>query len=907
MVLRKGVIPVVIIIAAIFLWVGNYDRVYAYGVPVGDTIIVAVPVPDTVVASVSDTLVSSVSDTLTSADSVKMRGSLLFPVFSGAKDSIIEDFSGGKRMIYYYGDVTVKYGTLEISSAYMAYDMDTQTVFASGIEDSTGVLQGKPEMVEGMEKYTMETVYYNFESKKARITNMITQEAEGILHGTLLKKMPDNSINISRGKYTTCDHDHPHFYLQLTNAKIVNEPNRVTVFGPAYLVLEDVPTPFILPFGFVPNQASRSSGLLIPTFSDEAARGFALLGLGYYFVFGDHFDLTLTTDMYTLGSWNVLATSRYRKRYKFDGNFSINHSVNQIGERGAPDFYQSKDFAVRWSHSQDAKARPGTTFRASVNFSTPMNDRFNSYDIQQSLQNQISSSISYGKSFPDSPFSMSLNILHSQNSLDSSYAFTLPNLTLTMNRIYPFRRDDAIGKERFYENISLSYNTNLDNKVNFKASDFGEDGFLSKFRSGMQHSFQIGLPSFNLFNYLQFSPGVNYGMNWFFQKNRKYYDTETGRVEDDISDIFSDFGVTQDISASLSASTTIYGMFNFGERSKIRTIRHMVKPSVSVSYRPEQGTPANGYRIINYIDNNGVQHQTEYNQYEGLLLGYPGKGSSATMNFSLGNNFEAKIRSDKDTTDGGIKKIKLIDNLSLGGNYNFLADSLKLSNISVSMTTTIFGSLAFNANANLDPYAIDSYGKKINKFNLTENGWMKPARLMNASMSFSYQFSGGGQRRGAGKGLPDDMTGDFNYVRVYNNPVTGEYIPGGWVYYMDPNNPWSVNLNYNYSYNKSYTNVGGVLNTNHNHMQTLGIAAQVKLGRDLNFNINTGIDMMKMSLTTTQLSATYDLHCFMISVSWVPTGMWESWSFRINAKASALADLLQFKKNASYWDRGAGF
>ncbi len=905
--MRKGVIPVVIIIAAIFLWVGNYDRVYAYGVPVGDTIIVAVPVPDTVVASVSDTLVSSVSDTLTSADSVKMRGSLLFPVFSGAKDSIIEDFSGGKRMIYYYGDVTVKYGTLEISSAYMAYDMDTQTVFASGIEDSTGVLQGKPEMVEGMEKYTMETVYYNFESKKARITNMITQEAEGILHGTLLKKMPDNSINISRGKYTTCDHDHPHFYLQLTNAKIVNEPNRVTVFGPAYLVLEDVPTPFILPFGFVPNQASRSSGLLIPTFSDEAARGFALLGLGYYFVFGDHFDLTLTTDMYTLGSWNVLATSRYRKRYKFDGNFSINHSVNQIGERGAPDFYQSKDFAVRWSHSQDAKARPGTTFRASVNFSTPMNDRFNSYDIQQSLQNQISSSISYGKSFPDSPFSMSLNILHSQNSLDSSYAFTLPNLTLTMNRIYPFRRDDAIGKERFYENISLSYNTNLDNKVNFKASDFGEDGFLSKFRSGMQHSFQIGLPSFNLFNYLQFSPGVNYGMNWFFQKNRKYYDTETGRVEDDISDIFSDFGVTQDISASLSASTTIYGMFNFGERSKIRTIRHMVKPSVSVSYRPEQGTPANGYRIINYIDNNGVQHQTEYNQYEGLLLGYPGKGSSATMNFSLGNNFEAKIRSDKDTTDGGIKKIKLIDNLSLGGNYNFLADSLKLSNISVSMTTTIFGSLAFNANANLDPYAIDSYGKKINKFNLTENGWMKPARLMNASMSFSYQFSGGGQRRGAGKGLPDDMTGDFNYVRVYNNPVTGEYIPGGWVYYMDPNNPWSVNLNYNYSYNKSYTNVGGVLNTNHNHMQTLGIAAQVKLGRDLNFNINTGIDMMKMSLTTTQLSATYDLHCFMISVSWVPTGMWESWSFRINAKASALADLLQFKKNASYWDRGAGF
>ena len=847
-------------------------------------------------------------------DSSKLRGSLLFPAFSGARDSIVEDFSDGKRMVYYYGDVSVRYGSMELKSEYMAYDMDTKTVFASGVKDSLGVLQGKPQMTEGREKYTMETVKYNFESRKSLITNMVTQESEGFLYGDLLKKMPDNSINIKGGRYTTCDHEHPHFYLQLTNAKVTS--NKVTVFGPAYMVLEDVPVPFALPFGFVPNQVTRASGLLIPTFNEEATRGFALKGLGYYFVFGDHFDLTLTTDLYSLGSWNVLMTSRYKKRYKYDGNFSLNYSVNQVGEKGSPDFNQSKDFSVRWSHSQDMKARPGTSFRASVNFSTPMNDRYNSYDIQQSLQNQISSSISYGKTL--SNFNITANLLHSQNSLDSSYAFTVPNVTLTMNRIFPFKRKEAAGKEKFYESISFSYNTTLDNKINFKAKEFGEDDFLSKFRSGMQHSFQIGLPTFDLFNYIQFSPSVSYGMNWFFQKNDKFYDIETNRVESNIGNIFSHFGVTQEFSSSMSASTTLYGMFNFGPRSKIKTIRHMIKPSFSISYRPEQGTAGNGYRTINYTDPSGVLQHTEFNIYDGLLFGYPSKGSSASMSFSVGNNLEAKIRSDKDTTDGGIKKIKLIDNLSLGGSYNFLADSLKLSNISVSMSTTIFGSLAFNANANLDPYAIDSEGKKYNQFNLVKEGWYKLARLTNASLSLSYQFSGTGERKGSGMGLPEKGSGrgaggasgenkESEYIRIYTHPVTGEYIPGGWVYYLDPNNPWSVNFNYNYSYSQSYQNVGGRLNKINNHMQTLGISAQIRLGKDLNVNLNTGIDLMKMALTTTQLSATYDLHCFLISVSWVPSGMWESWSFRINAKASALADLLKFKKSASYWDRGGGF
>ena len=840
----------------------------------------------------------------------RKKASITMPAYSGAKDSIVEDFSNGKRIIYYYGDVTVRYGNLELKSAYMEYNLDTKTVFASGIKDTAGVLQGKPKMKEGSIEREMETVYYNFESRKAKITNMITQESEGFLHGKILKKMPDNSINISKGMYTTCDLEHPHFYLQMTNAKVM--PGKMTVFGPAYVVIEDVPTPFALPFGFVPNQIKRTSGILIPTFNEEAARGFGLKGLGYYFVFGDHFDASVTADLYSLGSYNVVVESRYKKRYKFDGGFGLNYSYNQTGEKGSADYYSSKDFSVRWSHSQDSKARPGTSFRASVNFATPLNNRYNSDEIQQSLQNQISSSISYSKTYAGKPYSFSLNLLHSQNSLDSSYAFTLPNFTFSLNRIYPFKRVDAAGKERFYEKITFGYNTALDNKINFKAKEFGGPEFMSKFRSGMKHDFSIGLPSFNLFKYLQFSPGISYGMNWYFQSTDKQFNEETQVVETNTSDIFSNFGITQDFAASISMSTRIYGIFNFGKRGKLQAIRHMITPSLSFSYKPELGTPSNGYRTLSYLDDQGVQHEQEYNKYEGLIYGYPGKGRNAGLGFSVGNNLEAKVRDDKDTTNGGTRKFKLIDQLNFTGSYNFLADSMRLSNISVSLGTTIMQKLGFSANANFDPYAVDGQGRRIAQFNIVKEGGFNLARLMNGSVSLSYQFSGKGERGGgssdSGNKNTSGKTGSHEdqrsmYTKIYNHPVTGEYIPGGWVYYLDPSLPWSVNVNYNYSYSKSYQYASQELKTLHNHTQTLGISAQVRMGRDLNVNLNTGVDVMKLKLTTTQFSATYDLHCFQISVSWVPGGIWESWSFRINAKASALADLLQYKRNASYWDR----
>ena len=394
------------------------------------------------------------ADSIARRDSIDLlsKSSLEQPAFSAAKDSIIEDFSDGKRMIYYYGDVSVTYGTMKLTADYMEYDMQKQTVYARGTKDTTGAWVGQPTMEDGGKTYTMEEVRYNFETRKARITNMITQESEGILHGQNIKMMPDQSINITKGKYTVCDCEHPHYYLHLTAAKVMTKPSQRTVFGPAYPVIEDVPLfPVVLPFGFIPKRPDRATGFLMPTFGEEASRGFFIRDVGMYFVIGDYFDLSLTGDIFTLGSWAVDVNSRYKVNYKCNGNFALTYSNDQTGEKGSEDFFQTRNFAVRWSHSQDSKANPGMSFSASVNFSSPSNNRYNSTSVEEALQNQISSSISWSKNW-GGKINLSVNALHSQSSRDSSYAFTLPNVTLSVSRFYPFKQKNRVGKKNSTRN-----------------------------------------------------------------------------------------------------------------------------------------------------------------------------------------------------------------------------------------------------------------------------------------------------------------------------------------------------------------------------------------------------------------------------------------------------------------------
>lgn len=851
-----------------------------------------------------------VADSTSRADSLFLldKSSLTRPAFSGAKDSIRQDFSNGQRKMYYWGDVEVSYENIKLKADYMEYDMSTGTVYARGTYDSLAQeWKGQPEMTQGSQTFNMEEVRYNFNTRKARITNMITKEDDGILHGKNIKMMPDKSINITKGKYTVCDLEHPHYYLKLSSAKVVTKPSQKTVFGPAHLVVEDVDLPIGIPFGFIPKRPDRATGLLMPSFGEENARGFYLRDAGMYFVLGDYFDMSLTGDYYTLGSWAANLNSRYMVKYKFTGNLAVNYSVDQTGEKGSTDFFQSKNFGVRWSHSQDSKAHPGTSFSASVNFSSPSNSRYNSHSVSEALQNQISSSISYSKNW-NGKFNLSVNALHSQNSRDSSYTFTLPNITFSVSTFYPFKIKNRVGKERFYEKFALGYNTSIQNKINFKASEFGEPGFIDKFQNGVAHNFSIKLPDFTLFKYLNVAPNVSYGMNWFFRKSEAYFDPETNSVKTEMGKQFGTFGATHNYSGSLSMSTRIYGMYNFGKYHKIQALRHVVSPSVSMSFSPEKGKAFNGWRTFNYVDTLGVQKSYDYNIYQGQINSAPGKGKSATMSISLGNNLEAKVRDMKDTTGTGSKKVKILDQFNFSTGYNFLADSLKMNNVGLSMSTSIFGKLGINGNMNFDPYAINERGQRVNKYNLLETG--VPLRLTNVSTSVSYSLSGKGTVKGndgskssggdggGGSGNPADY-----YRRIYYHPLTGEYIPGGWLYYTNPNVPWSLNFNYSFSMNRSYNYANNQLSKKDKYTQTLGVQGNIQLTPKMSVQAQSGWDFTAMKMTTTQFSFRYDLHCFNISVSWVPSGMYQSYSFLISANAAALADLLRFKKSTSYWDK----
>lgn len=850
-----------------------------------------------------------VADSTSRADSLFLldKSSLTRPAFSGAKDSIRQDFSNGQRKMYYWGDVEVSYENIKLKADYMEYDMSTGTVYARGTYDSLAQeWKGQPEMTQGSQTFNMEEVRYNFNTRKARITNMITKEDDGILHGKNIKMMPDKSINITKGKYTVCDLEHPHYYLKLSSAKVVTKPSQKTVFGPAHLVVEDVDLPIGIPFGFIPKRPDRATGLLMPSFGEENARGFYLRDAGMYFVLGDYFDMSLTGDYYTLGSWAANLNSRYMVKYKFTGNLAVNYSVDQTGEKGSTDFFQSKNFGVRWSHSQDSKAHPGTSFSASVNFSSPSNSRYNSHSVSEALQNQISSSISYSKNW-NGKFNLSVNALHSQNSRDSSYTFTLPNITFSVSTFYPFKIKNRVGKERFYEKFALGYNTSIQNKINFKASEFGEPGFIDKFQNGVAHNFSIKLPDFTLFKYLNVAPNVSYGMNWFFRKSEAYFDPETNSVKTEMGKQFGTFGATHNYSGSLSMSTRIYGMYNFGKYHKIQALRHVVSPSVSMSFSPEKGKAFNGWRTFNYVDTLGVQKSYDYNIYQGQINSAPGKGKSATMSISLGNNLEAKVRDMKDTTGTGSKKVKILDQFNFSTGYNFLADSLKMNNVGLSMSTSIFGKLGINGNMNFDPYAINERGQRVNKYNFLETG--VPLRLTNVSTSVSYSLSGKGTVKGndGSKSSGGDGGGSGNpadyYRRIYYHPLTGEYIPGGWLYYTNPNVPWSLNFNYSFSMSRSYSYANNQLSKKDKYTQTLGVQGNIQLTPKMSVQAQSGWDFTAMKMTTTQFSFRYDLHCFNISVSWVPSGMYQSYSFLISANAAALADLLRFKKSTSYWDK----
>ncbi len=685
------------------------------------------------------------------ADTIK-KPMIEAPIVYDASDSIIFSLDGQK--VFLYNNAKVTYQQIELTAYYIELNLDTKEIYAEGIMDSTETLVQKPIFKQGAEQYESETMRYNFETEKAFITKVVSEQGEGFILSDRTKKIGKETFITEKAKYTTCDAPHPHFYMHLSKAKVIS--NKKIITGPAYMVLEDFPIYFpILPFGYFPNSTTYTSGILIPMYGEERNRGFFLRDGGYYWAAGQYFDLSVKGDLYSKGSWGVNLHTNYRVRYKFNGNFDFKYTLNKYGEKGQDTYTESPQFQVSWAHSQDPKANPNRTFSASVNFSTSGYDRQNSYIGQQGgnnyLRNQKSSSISYTRKFENTPFNMSMNLRHAQNSRDTTLSLTLPELTFSMAKVYPFRKKIRAGPVKFYEKFGINYTLNMRNTISAKEYEILKKKFPDEWNNGIRHNLPISFPSFNLLRYINVSPSISYNEKWYFKKySYSYHADETfnnfvGRETHVEIDTIRGLSRVYDYGYSLSSSTNIYGMFiPRNPNSKIKGIRHKITPSASFSYTPDFGDPRFNYWQKVQVDENGNYNYFDINA-GGIYGGSPGRGASGSINLSVNNNLEMKVLDTKDTTktdaEKKYRKVKIIDNLSFGTSYNLIADSLNLSPISIRARTTVAG-VSINMGTILDPYEVNDKYQKINQYIWnSRRGIQRLGRVTRANLSFGMNFS----------------------------------------------------------------------------------------------------------------------------------------------------------------------
>jgi hypothetical protein len=848
---------------------------------------------------ISETIISDslAIDTLV-ADTVN-KPFINAPIVYNAEDSIVVSFDGQK--VYLYNNAKVTYEQIELTAYYIDLNLETKEIYAEGILDSTETMIQKPVFKQGSDEYESETMRYNFETEKAYITKVVSEQGEGFILSDRTKKIGKETFITEKAKYTTCDADHPHFYMHLTKAKVIS--NKKIVTGPAYMVLEDFPIYFpILPFGFFPNTPSYSSGIIIPMYGEEQNRGFFLRDGGYYWAAGEYFDLALTGEIYSKGSWGVQTHTNYRKRYKFGGGFDFRYNINVYGESGMDTYQRSKQYSVTWNHSQDAKANPNRTFSASVNLSSSGYDKQNSYVGQTGgnnyLQTQKSSSISYSQKFENTPFNMSMNLRHSQNSLDSTISLSLPEMTFSMAKFYPFRKKTRTGPVKFYEKFGFNYTGNLRNSIsNVKEDELFDQKFPEDWKNGIQHNIPLAFPGFNLAKYINVSPSIGYNEKWYFQKYNYTYDPENiyydenGRNPSNVEkDTITGLSRVYDYNYSLSASTNIYGMFMpRNPNSRIKGIRHKLTPSASFSYRPDFGEDRFGYYQYVQVDSLGNYEYFDINA-GGIYGGSPGRGASGSINMSLSNNLEMKVLDTKDTTstEAGnevkFKKVKIIDNLSLTSSYNLIADSLNLAPISIRGRTTVAG-VSINMGTILDPYMIDSEYRKYNEFVWNNRrGINRLGRITNANLSFGMNFN-------SKKKENKSTLGNTQQDGEDESPVVPEIGSG----YIDFNIPWTFGFDYSFSYNGPTKSA-----PNGRISQTLGLRGNLSLTDKWKVSVNTNFDFEAGEFSYTTINVNRDLHCWQMAFNFVPFGYMKSYSFTINAKSSMLKDLRLEKRESNY-------
>lgn len=824
-----------------------------------------------------------------SADSLKTTSGFDAEVDYTADEyiTLIQNSAGNKVLMS--KNAVVKYKDIELKAAYIELNRDSNLVYAIGKPDSTGTIKGRPVFVQGDQKFEADQIRYNFKSKKGIVFGVVTEKEGGYIHAGRTKLINDSTYCLQNGKYTTCNAPHPHFYLEMTKAKVLS--NKKIVTGPAYLVVEDLPIYFVfIPFGFFPNSSKYSSGILIPAYGEEVSRGFFLRDFGYYWAANDYFDAALKADIYSLGSKGVKFHTNYKVRYKFSGSFDVKYYQNVFGDKGLPDYRTQNDFAINWNHSLDPKASSSQTFSASVDFSTSSYDQNNSYltTAQNYLTNTKQSSISYSKRWENTPFSMSSNFRHSQNSRDSTISLTLPQLTFNMSRIYPFKPKISAGPEKWYEKIGITYSMDMQNTINTKENLLLKSSLIRDWKNGVKHSIPLST-SIKALKYVTISPAISYNERWYTQQIRKAYNEQLKQVV--VTDTIYGFTRDYDYSVSVSASTKIYGNFvPLNPKSNIKGIRHVMTPSISFSYRPDFSNPIYGmYENIEYYDATGRPVSLRYPVHEGALYGTAGAGKSGSIGFSLVNTLEMKKLNIRDTVSKETyKKIRLLDQLSISGTYNLAADSFNLSNINVSARTKV-GGIDVNFGAIFDPYAFEN-GRLVNKYEFSQTG--KLARLTSANMSFGMSFNSKADEEKKKKANSSDEAA--LKAQQDQEKLRQQQSIGGVPQYADFSAPWDLRMDYSLRYGRPDPRRPAIVT------QTLDFNGNVSLTKQWKIGFNSGLDIQKMMATFTQFNIFRDLHCMQMSLNLIPFGYRQSYMFTIHATSQLLKDLKLTKQQSPY-------
>tara|TARA_B110000046_G_scaffold52102_1_gene58163 strand:+ start:39209 stop:41806 length:2598 start_codon:yes stop_codon:yes gene_type:complete len=778
--------------------------------------------------------------------------------------------------VYLYGSAQVNYEDIQLNADYIELDLKNNTVFADGRPDSTGEMTGFPIFKEGPQEYEAGKITYNFESKKGKITSVRTQEGEGFIKGNEVKKSGTDVMYIKNGYYTTCNLDEPHFSLATSKLKII--PGDKIITGPTVLKIDNIPTPLGLPFGFFPNKKGRSSGIVIPTYGDSRALGFFLRNGGFYWGVNEYVDAKITGDIYSLGSWGGALNTRYRRRYKYNGNVNISYTKRKEGFKELPSYTEVNNMFLRWNHAQDSKAKPGSRFSANVNLGSSSNFRnnLNSFSNEY-LTNTFQSSITYTNSFPTKPFNLTLSARHSQNTQSEQFNINLPDVSFNFSRQFPFKNVGKIGNEwwrSIYKNFGVSMRSEATNRLSvqenkLKLSEFGE--LTQDFKNGIRHSIPLST-SFKLLKHATVSPSVSLNETWILSSLRRSVNNEGVLVKDTV------LGFERATTASFNAAlnTKLYSLYQY-KKGKIAAIRHVMTPSISFNFQPEISDG-----IQRYTDTLGVS--TKYSIFEGSVYGTPDRRRSGRIGFGLLNNLEMKVRTDEDSS--GLKKIKLLENLGFSSSYNISADSLNWAPISANGRTRIGRFLSFQFNGTLDPYGFvtDSLGRqtRVNQSSKkTQDEWL---RLTNGSVAFNYRLTGKGK---------DGKKANEPKKSKYATDEELERINANIEQYVDFSIPWSLNFSYNIRYSKP-TNRSNVT-------QTLNFNGDLSLTDNWKIGATSGWDFTNNDFSYTSLNINRDLHCWQLAVNWIPFGPRQSYNITLNVKSAVLQDL-KLNRRRDFYD-----